>query len=69
MARPYRGRPFMTSTRKSGFWPLHLSTCVHTSLILVLDVHKPSMWDTHHSLETASTLVQWPSRHKGEIRL
>ena len=27
-----RGHPLMTSTRKSGFWPLPSSTCKYTSL-------------------------------------
>jgi len=54
-----RGHPFMTSTRKSGFLtpsPVHMHPNELDPLPLV-EVHMPSTWNTHNSLETASTLT------------
>jgi len=63
-----RGHPFMTSTKKSGLWPLPLSTCVHVG-------RTPSpLWTStrgRHEIHIAllKWLVQWPTGPKAEIRL
>ena len=52
--------PFMTSTKKSRFWPsLPLSTCVHMGRTPspLVNVHTWSTWNTHSPLEMASTMT------------
>ena len=54
-----RGHPFITSTKKSGFW--HPLPCPHASTWAgppppLVDVHTRSTWNTHRSLEMASTM-------------
>jgi len=49
------GHPFMMSTKKSRFWPP--SPCPHGTDPPLVDVHTRSTWNTHRSLEMASTMT------------
>jgi len=53
--------PSIYEVKKLGFFPpcLHASTGATPPSSPLVDVHMCSTWNTHHSLETASTMTIW----------